>query len=222
MARLLSACLLVLVAFAVTAAPAPQPWGQPWEEVDPLGDCRFERDGDRLTITVPGKEHVFNVTENVLNAPRLVREVEGDFVAQVRVGGVFAPEAAKGEAAVQRAGFILTDGKRVFRVERMADLAEDQKGYHVRFTSQSVGVQGGLFEPDDRPPLDKPVYLRLERKAASVGFAWSLDGEKWKASLGWASSSLPAKMKLGPIAEASGPGKFQPEFDHFQLTHPEK
>jgi hypothetical protein len=221
MARLVAACLVVLVAVAVTAAPAPQPWGPPWDEVDPLGDCRFERDGDRLTITVPGKGHVFDVPENVLNAPRLVREVEGDFVVQVRVGGVFAPEAAaKGETAVQRAGLFLDEGRSIMTFERVADLTEDAQRYHVRFTHRLPGEKGGGLVLEDGPPLDKLAYLRVERKGDLIRFLWSLDGEKWKSVI--PTGGLAKKLKLGVIAEASGAGKFKPEFDRFQLTRPEK
>jgi hypothetical protein len=85
-------------ATALTAAPAPFPrpatskmWTVGWEKpVDPLGDCRFEREGGQLTITVPGKRHVLAfLTKFELTAPHLLREVEGDFVMDVRVRGNF-------------------------------------------------------------------------------------------------------------------------------------
>jgi hypothetical protein len=92
------AVLLLCVALAVatvvaTPAPFPSrgrlsgPWLDGWHKpVDLQEDCRFDRRGDKLTITVPGKGHEFAVAKGRLNAPRLQRDVEGDFVMEVRVG----------------------------------------------------------------------------------------------------------------------------------------
>ena len=90
MPRFIGALLLTtsLLVCSITAAPAPEPWRAYWEKpVDPLGDCRFDKDWDKLTITVPGIDHVWD--KKTSTAPCLLREVEGDFVVQVRVGGNF-------------------------------------------------------------------------------------------------------------------------------------
>src|SRR5207244_1045643 len=107
-------CALAGAAGGLLAAPAPfprpgraRPWTTGWDRtVDPVGDCRFDRKGDRLTITVPGGEHR-------MTAPRLLRDVNGDFVVAVRVGGSFRPTV--------RAGLLLTAEQTVFRFERSAD-----------------------------------------------------------------------------------------------------
>src|SRR5262245_24989465 len=110
------ACCALAVAGALPAAPAPFPepsvvWTVGWEKpVNPLGDWRFDRRGDTMTVTVPGKE-------DRINSPHLLREVEGDFVVHVRVGGTFRPT---GRSGVHRAGIILiAPGTRV-RFERCA------------------------------------------------------------------------------------------------------
>ena len=57
-AALLLSCALAAV--VVTAAPAPvaRPWFAGWgRPVDPAGDCQFDRQGDKLTIHVPGGGH---------------------------------------------------------------------------------------------------------------------------------------------------------------------
>ena len=62
MPRLVAALLLCAFAALVataTPAPEPKPWVTGWEKVDPKRDSRFERRGDELTITVPGKGHEF-------------------------------------------------------------------------------------------------------------------------------------------------------------------
>ena len=53
-----------LLASAALAAPVPPPrpargpWGWAWDKpINPKGDCRFDREWRRLTITVPGEGH---------------------------------------------------------------------------------------------------------------------------------------------------------------------
>ena len=101
----LAACLLcAAVAFAAFAAPAPVHrtprasgvWVKGWDEpIDPKGACRFDRKGDRLTLTMPGKRA--RLSED---APHLLREVVGDFVVTVRVGGGFLGEKVGGRIAL--------------------------------------------------------------------------------------------------------------------------
>src|SRR5262249_48178441 len=65
-----------------------------WSDVvNPDGDCKFYHDesSDRVTIGVPGTPHVLSAEIGRLNAPRLLRAVQGDFEVYVRVGGVFHP-----------------------------------------------------------------------------------------------------------------------------------
>src|SRR4051794_6272305 len=101
-----------LFAAAVLAAPAPRPrpptpWVTGWDKpVDPSGDCRFDRDGDRLTISVPGKGHELNY-ERPMTAPQLLRDVEGDFDVQVRVTATFLPVNPLGVGGTRSACILL-------------------------------------------------------------------------------------------------------------------
>src|SRR4051794_30997939 len=87
--------LCVLVAAAVMAAPTPAPrpsgsWNTGWDKPnDPSGGCRFDRDGDKMTITVKGKGHGLDQEKGKLNVPHLLRDAAGDFAVQVRVAGDF-------------------------------------------------------------------------------------------------------------------------------------
>jgi hypothetical protein len=114
-------CAFVAVVASVMAAPAPFPrpprasrvWFDGWARpLDPLGGCRFERKGDKLTITVPGKGNERDCWEGLVNPPRLLRDVQGDFVAQVRVAGHFTVN----KRGPRRAGILLADGKQEVRV----------------------------------------------------------------------------------------------------------
>src|SRR4051794_29077562 len=88
----------LLVAVAAVAAPAPVyrasgVWVEGWAEpVDPLGDSRFDRDSKTLSVTVRGKKEGSGrgyLGRDLPYAARLLRDVDGDFSAQVRVGGDF-------------------------------------------------------------------------------------------------------------------------------------
>src|SRR5947209_3073819 len=108
MPRLASLLLAALVATAADGAPVPRPkaspvWTRGWDRpVNPGGRCRFDRTGDKLTLTVPGRGHGLDVSNGRLNAPRLLRDLRGDFVVQVRVGGDFRPKRLAG--GLRRAG----------------------------------------------------------------------------------------------------------------------
>ena len=77
--------LCSLLAGGLLGAPAPfhretGAWYNGWDRpLDAVGGCKFDRHGDKLTITVPGKPHALNVREGRLDAPHLLRNVEGDF-----------------------------------------------------------------------------------------------------------------------------------------------
>jgi hypothetical protein len=94
MNRSLCVASCFLTACAVVAAPVPadQPWITGWNDsVDPDKDCKFIRDKDTLTAEAPGKDHDLAIERGLMNSPRLLRDVEGDFVAQVRLDGAFQP-----------------------------------------------------------------------------------------------------------------------------------
>jgi hypothetical protein len=187
--------------------------------VDPLGDCRFHRKGERLTITVPGQGHALDQDGVRHNAPRLLRDVEGDFVAQVRVAGNFEPAVEEG---ARRAGFILVDGTGLVTA--------------VRYGGNDTPLAGDVIIPPLRvqllhpkswvpqyshaagPSVDKPAYLRLERRGNLLVMTFSEDGKKWSPWESRPNCKFPRKVKVGVVAEATAPGTFKATFDHFKLT----
>src|SRR5579884_1635000 len=116
MARSLLALAAFLLACTVLAAPAPQP--QPfvsgWEKpVDPDKDCTIKREKDTLIMEMPGRDHDYNPLRGQFNAPRLFREreIEGEFVMQVRVridGQPSAQSTVDGQPSSVSAGFLVT------------------------------------------------------------------------------------------------------------------
>ena len=51
--------------------------------VDDEGVCRFTVERDRVAIAIPWTVHALSAERRQMNAPRVLREVEGDFLAEV-------------------------------------------------------------------------------------------------------------------------------------------
>jgi hypothetical protein len=210
-------CALLAVAGGLLAAPAPFPrpskvWITGWDKPsDPVGDCRFVRRGDKLTISVPGKGHELDLAKGHHNAPCLLREVVGDFVVQVRVGGNFRPDDPKGHGGSRQAGLLLA-GKLKFTAGQFAyDFSDSAKTPLTWLPRITIG--------DRRHPAGRlPVWLRLERRGNVVRLAFSPDGKKWKALGEPLRIDLPRKLKVGVVAEATAEATFKAVFDQFKLT----
>lgn len=210
------AVLCALSTFVVAApAPKPGPWVRGWDRpIDPRGDCKFDRDGEKLTLTVPGKRGK-DLLRGDPNAPRLLRDVKGDFAVVVRVGGTFRPT---GENGWQQAGLLLTDGKNTVRAVRLAHRSPERAPYplYVGMHHGALGGGANIFMPG--PTLEKLAYLRLERRGNELRVSSSPDGKKWSPVNGPLGLRLPRKVKVGVIAESGSPGVFRAVFDQFRLS----
>jgi hypothetical protein len=75
--------------------PHPEPTGKPLGEwgmaIDPDNDCKIDDQGRALEISIPNTHHDLNADNDKLNAPRVLREVSGDFSITVKVDCSFAP-----------------------------------------------------------------------------------------------------------------------------------
>jgi hypothetical protein len=217
-------CALAAIAAAVAPAPRPQPWVAGWDRpVDLAGNCRFDRNGDKLTITIPGKDHPLDVPNKRLNAPHLLRDVQGDFSVQVRVGGVGKPAGGTG---YHRAGLLLTDGWVFWRWERSADQDPKEKAHDLWFGIHWRGQEGSVTGHGDSLPLKGPIYLRIERRGEKVFLASSEDAKTWLTATTPSSFGivikLPQALKVGVVAESTAAGEFKVEFDQFKLSQPKK
>lgn len=227
MSRLAALVLCALAALVASATPAPEskPWSTGWgKPVDPKGDCRFERKGDRLTIIVPGKGHQHNREEGQLNAPYLVREVEGDFTMEVGVSGdCWYP----GEADSCRGAGILVRGDEkddmlTLELQGRTDTGEAMQWVHVesKYPVGPTSHQARRREHGSTPL--RSLYLRLQRRGNNLLTSFSEDRKRWTEVDFSSEITLPRKVKAGVLAEATGEGEFKVVFDHFQLTQPGK
>ena len=100
-------------------------WG---DAVDPDRDCKFELEPreDKVRIIVPGQTHILSAEIGRMNAPRILREIEGDFDVSVRVAGTSHP-AGKATTTLYSpyhgAGLLIwQDQENYVRLEIAADL----------------------------------------------------------------------------------------------------
>lgn len=220
---LLLICVVFGVGLLTTPAPLPRPWFDGWDKpLDPLGNCRFVREGDKLTITVPGQGYELDGYSNRFTAPCLLRPVEGDFSVTVRVGGRICPTAASG---FHSAGILLTNGKIFIKVMRIAapEGFKTEDGAAISpFCAEATVLGGGTLRFfDGNGPQVEPVYLRLVRLRNQLRVAFSEDGKKWVDMHAPANQfdqvKLPGQLKVGVIAESSSTDHFEPWFDQFDL-----
>jgi regulation of enolase protein 1 (concanavalin A-like superfamily) len=226
MSRTLLALACAGLSWAAPADPdpepqAPNPFRSGWDRpVDPDKDCKFQREKGGLVITVPGKDHDLAVERNLMNSPRLLRDVEGDFVAEVRVGGKFTPSL--GSTTNERlpfvgAGLVLMAGEKTYvRLERAVLRLNGVVKTYVNWELRQDGKWVLAGEAAVLPLKGQQTYLRLQRKGDKVlGFA-SEDGKKW-TELKALELKLPAKLKLGVAAGTTSTDPFAPRYDLFKL-----
>jgi RNA polymerase sigma factor (sigma-70 family) len=217
--RVLEAELSALKArTTVKEVPFETGWDKP---VDPDGDCKFTRDKGVLTIEVPNKDHDLGVERDKMNSPRLLRDVEGDFVAQVRVSGTFSPSVdstSTERIAFVGAGLVLmADNKTYLRLERATLRRDGVARTYVNWELREDGEWKLAGDATVRPLEDKPTYVRLERRGDKLLASASHDGKEWW-ELEPLEVKLPAKLKLGVAAGTTSTDPFKPSYDDFRLT----
>jgi regulation of enolase protein 1 (concanavalin A-like superfamily) len=199
-------------------------WG---DVIDPDGDCSFGVAEGRLMITVPGpapprKGHGLEAEGNSLNAPRVLREIEGDFIADLRVAGTFKPTGPTANPNVRPfvgAGLLLwSDAGNYIRLERAAI---DHNGrllpyalFEERRASQLTPPFGGL------QLTEGAIVLRLERRGDQISGFISIDGADWRA-FPPRTVKFPAKLKLGVSAISSSRQPFVVTLENFRVLRPE-
>jgi regulation of enolase protein 1 (concanavalin A-like superfamily) len=220
-----SLCSLVFLAlacavFAADVDPEPNPFESGWDKpTDPDKDCTFKREKGGLTIGVPGKDHGLAFERGRMNAPRLLKDVEGDFVAEVRVGGAFTPSAmssAAGRIPFLGAGLVLmVDEKTYVRLERAA-FRRDEVSTYANWELRRDGTWVLAGDASVCPLKEKVTHLRIERKGDKLLGAVSEDGKSW-TDLSPLEVKLPAKVKVGVTANSTCTEPFSPHFDRFKL-----
>ena len=231
------ACLLAAMACVPGGASADSPeakakrngatfegWGK---MTDPLEDTEVKVEEGKLTMTVPGGLHDINPTLGGMKAPRILREVTGNFTLEVTVTGDFTPgqkSAKDGVVAFNGAGISLwVNDKTYVRLERNA-WWDARSGGYVCYTPLYEIFNGGRQMPTN-PGTGTPDFFagqstrfRLERKGTALISSYSQDGGKtWEARPRIA-STFPAKLQIGIGAVSTSKEPFTVTFEDYKLT----
>lgn len=223
MARLSSGLLVLGLVAALVAGIAaeekkPQTikgWGT---VVDPDGDCRVEEKDGTVTITVPNTNHdlTYSVPGGKFNAPRIVREVEGDFTLQVNIPKFPLPDATSvttGQFTFVSAGLLVwQDDRNFFRIERAS------------VSPEPFAYLGGILDGQNarhevRPITDIDTVLRAERKGNKLTFsARAANDANWTELLSETFEGLPAKLQVGVESVNTINKEFPAKFQALELT----
>lgn len=191
-------------------------WGR---FIDPDKDCSARLEEGKLTISVPGKDHDLGVERNQMTAPRVLREVEGDFIIQVRITGEFKPgePATTERAPFNGAGLLLMKDEQTYlRIER-ATFTRGETYHYASWEMRKNGEVERFANAGDHPLDDtKDTFLRLERRGDKIYAAVSQDRDKWHY-LEPKIVTLPGKVQIGVAAVNTSTRVFSPHFDEFKL-----
>jgi RNA polymerase sigma factor (sigma-70 family) len=191
-------------------------WGT---ATDPDGDCKFIIEKDRLSIAVPGTDHALCVEQNRLNAPRVLRPVEGDFVLQVKVSGKYPP-GGRSLVSTRRpfhgAGLLLwKDAQNYVRLER-AQVSDEETVRYANWELRKDGDFGRMGVAGELNLKAESTWLRVERRGHTLYGSVSADGVRW-AAMEPMTVDYPRRLLVGIIAGQNTTLGFTPTFEEFRL-----
>jgi regulation of enolase protein 1 (concanavalin A-like superfamily) len=202
--------------------PHPEPDGKPlgaWGlAIDPDHDCQIVDQGSVLEISVPNTHHDLNADNDKLNAPRVMREVTGDFTMTVKVTGAFKPsDKSTNPKAVPYIGagiVVWQDSNNYVFLGRAAINRRSKISEFAAFEEREWGSRGAL---NNRGIDPGGVYLRLERRNNRLLGYTSKDGRSW-SRLDPMEPSYPSTLKVGLYAINGCTEPINVRFEDFQFT----
>jgi hypothetical protein len=172
---------------------------------------------DGASILVPGRSHLLSAEINRMNAPRVLREVRGDFEVRVRIKGV---EGVGSRATTSRyapwhcAGILLW--KDAANYVRLEIAAEFLRGKVQRFAQFEFRRDGRLASSLGQPIEDGSPHLRLRRWGEEVYGSFGPDGRHWTSFAPFL-ASFPDPVEVGIVAINSSTKPLEAEFTGFQI-----
>lgn len=194
--------------------------------IDPTGDCTFEEKNGEVTITVPAAAHDINPTKSERNAPRVLRTVDGDFRAVVRLKGEFRPappSTAPQSAPFHGAGLLLFADETnllVLARNRWVRTDQDEEGWCFpplfelfengrALNTNPPGIRGTAFQGDT-------TALYLERRGDTIRGEFSHDAKTWEGRRE-TTTRLPRRLQIGVVAINTAGNPLVVTFDGFKL-----
>ena len=195
----------------------------------PVKDCKVKRDADSLTIRVPAGVRLLSSELDTRNAPMMLANVAGDFVAQVKVSGNMVPGTDtpkfKGKDVLpgtyQGSGLLLwQDTKNYILVERSVTTT---KGSLVLTNKAIVDIiKGGKPAASISVHIPEgPLFLRLQRIDGALAFMFGPDGKRWITSQRLA-VVFPPKVQVGLVACNMSKEPLDAQFEAFVLLTDKK
>jgi regulation of enolase protein 1 (concanavalin A-like superfamily) len=186
--------------------------------IDPDRDCQISGEGTTLTITVPPTLHDLNADIGKYNAPRVVRDVEGDFELEVRVEGDFRPGSICNRAGgipFVGGGIVIFDGSDHFiRLER--GVVYDQLVFSPFAIFEQHKAGRGVVDHNGSL-ITGTTYLRIARRGDTIHGFTSSDGRYW-SKLEPFRGVPTAKLRVGLAAINSGNAPFTVRFEQLSFT----
>jgi regulation of enolase protein 1 (concanavalin A-like superfamily) len=235
-------CAFVLFALTPLAVAAPVPKESETEKikklygeiVDPDKDCKFKLDGEKLLITMPGgKRYEYwdldekppwnqaNDWKALTNCPRVLREIEGDFVVTVRAYASLPkePKPAEGTLAEAGAGIIVVNDKgRVWRAGTHDFLSGKGQRDLMAIIPGSHGPSGFELTPgSEGVGLD----MRFVRQGDRIRLEHTNDGKKWFGGFSTAVDKE-GKLKVGVYGFSNSKSDTTVTFEKFEVKPVEK
>lgn len=172
--------LLLLVATSnILIAEELPGWG---EVIDPVGNCPVDFVEPGISVSIPAGLHDMNPRLQVTNAPRVMHNVEGDFLFEVRVADFPRPQpktGVEGHQSYIAAGILVwQDDRNLLRWTRTASGEAN-----AVFLSCEQYEQGELIGGGNFPMEDKPITLRLERRKDRLILSATYDNSTWRKVL---------------------------------------
>ena len=230
MRRLHLAVLLLITPALTLAKPIPRDresdllvkhWGTP---VDPGGECRFRLDDGKLSIKIPGKPHVMSAEIGQTNGPRVLRDVEGDFIAEVRVSGPFPADPhslIEGRWAFNGSGLLIWgDDKNYIRLERARmHIPNGAWRCWANWELRQNAKASGGWNGNNATLLEeaKTVTLRVVRKGDTFTGSYRLDGGAWQ-ELAPMHVPLGKKLQVGVVALQNTAAGYEATFEALRIT----
>ena len=135
-----------------------------WQWIDPKGDCTKNLDTHHgsLRIAIASGRHDLWTERNDFYAPRLMREMDGDFTLETKTVGV------------RHDGGLLVwkDARNYVRFERGIHF-KNNLYFGAAVDGNFIVIASDYVEGDE-------VRIRLERKGVTYSASYSLDGQQWR------------------------------------------
>jgi regulation of enolase protein 1 (concanavalin A-like superfamily) len=186
--------------------------------VDPDHDCKVRLKKENLRLNVPGTAHDLADELGLMNAPRVLQAVDGDFTVEVKVRGTFAPTAPNipGRFAYTGAGIVVMKDEHTYVGFQRAACRRDGITYY--YANFELRQNHSIAAFDEQMFADSSdVILRVERRDDVIYGAVSQDGNSWH-EMKPISVALPSHVMVGVVAVNSSDEKFIAQFEGYKLS----